>query len=207
MKSITEALNTQQDQIKELKGLVSKEETVKNLIEQVSGSLTKQEKVANTSDQCCALTTKSQMVVEKQATSLALMQELMSFNMTRTPSLRYDHDGQGRLTSVERCQCLLELPANTTHNLVITRHEATLTTMWTSWTFNNCGPTSDNSSFCGGGTRTRTKLRSLDDHIWIDEMEEVACPPCQGKKNKSITSTLQMLSASDPTQHCQVKQG
>ena len=181
LKSITEALNTQQDQIKGLKGLVKNEEIVTNLIEQVAGSLGKQEKVVNTSEGCFALVAKSQLVVEKQATSLALIQELMSFNMTRTPGLRYEHDGQGRLTSVERCQCLPELSANTTAKLAWSGQVWSGLQPWTSWTFNNCGPTPGNSSFCGGGTRTRTRLHSLEDHIWREEREEVACPSCQGK--------------------------
>lgn len=121
---------------------------------------------------------KSQIVVEKQAVSLALMQELMTFNMTRTPGLHYEHDGQGRLTSVERCQCLPELPANTTAKLAWSGQVWSGLQPWTSWTFNNCGPTPDNSSFCGGGTRTRTRLHSLEDHIWREEREEVACPSC-----------------------------
>ena len=157
------------------------EDNIEALLNQVAKELERQDKGVNMTNLSGDMMTKYQGVVEKQSTSLALMRDLMSYTMERTPALRYDHSGEGHLISASACQCLPQPPENTTVILTASGHEDKWDPMWSEWTVTNCRPLSKNSiTYCGDGTKKRTRLVSMDDPIWNEEVEVVACLPCPG---------------------------
>ena len=205
---LTEGLLTQEKEFREYKDWAKVDVNIEDLLNQVVEELARQDKSLNMTELSWDMMTKCQGMVEKQSTSLAQMRDLMSYTMERTPALRYNHNDEDQLISATACQCLPQPPENiTTVFLEVSQNEGKWAPMWTEWTYTNCQPLSPNSTEnCGDGTKKRTRLASLDELIWNEEEEEVACFPCPGNiiyikyfisTNLTHLSTLQVLAKID----------
>merc|ERR1711902_17130 len=187
---IITTISTQREEIENLKKAVSSEQTVTNLLNEINSAATSGAAIVKARHDNWGIVEECQDVLKKQSSSLDLLRTLASERVTRDNSLRFKQDGEGQIIAADFCQCIPEPPKLSSPNLAVSLSLAKVndvwsaTTMWSEWEYNNCerktmgnGATID----YGYGSKTRRRLKTLDDEIWEEDVEEVSCtrPPAQ----------------------------
>merc|ERR1712012_1377728 len=153
-----------------------------------------------------------QDVLEKQSSSLDLLRTLASERVTRDNSLRFKQNGEGQIIAADFCQCIPEPPKLSSPNLAVSLFLARVNHQWSpvwaasAWEYNNCErKTMDNGATIdyGYGSKTRRRLKALDDEIWEEDVEEVSCtpqlPPAQCFSYQELNSPTRKSSYSQTT--------
>merc|ERR1712004_782612 len=151
---------------------------------------------------------KCQDVLEKQSSSLDLLRTLASERVTRDNSLRFKQNGEGQIIAADFCQCIPEPPKLSSPNLAVSLSLAKVndewSATWSAWEYWNCerktmgnGATID----YGYGSKTRRRLKALDDEIWEEDVEEVSCtrPPAQCFNYQELNSPTRKSSYTQTT--------
>merc|ERR1712038_1979634 len=197
--SITTTLSTQQEEIQNLKKAVSRGYTVVDLLAGINNATNRGAEIVTAVHGNWGILEECQGVLEKQSSSLDLLRTLASERVTRDNSLRFKQNGEGQIIAADFCQCIPEPPKLSSPNLAVSLSLAKVddvwlaTTMWSAWEYKNCerktmgyGATID----YGYGSKTRRRLKALDEGIWEEDVEEVSCPrpPAQCFNYKELNS-------------------
>merc|ERR1711872_1073801 len=186
--SITTTLSTQQEEIQNLKKAVSKGNTVVDLLAGINNATNRGAGIVTAVQGNWGILEECQDVLEKQSSSLDLLRTLASERVTRDNSLRFKQNGEGQIIAADFCQCIPELPRLSSPNLAVSLSLAKVndawSATWSAWEYNYCERKSiDNGDTIdyGYGSKTRRRLKALDDEIWEEDVEEVPCtrPPAQ----------------------------
>ena len=179
---MTDSLNSQQEEISELKAVLQEEEGVKTLLSSIATEMSNFSKVLDTSEENWDVLVQSQRLLQKQSEGLHILRTLASHAVTRSTSLQYEEDDAGQILSAELCQCIPKPPVNQTVTLTLVRDEDSISSQWSSWQYDKCqGIHLSNGTIladCGEGTRERRRLKDINSNKWDEEVEKEQCPMC-----------------------------
>jgi len=184
--SITTTLSTQQEEIQNLKKAVSSENNVADLLAGINNATHRGAEIVAAVQGNWGILEECQGVLEKQSYSLDLLRTLASERVTRDNSLSFKQNGDGQIIAADFCQCIPEPPKLSLPNLAVSLSLAKVddvwsaTTMWSAWEYNNCKRKTMGHGVIidfGSGSKTRRRLKSVDDDVWEEEVEEVSCTP------------------------------
>merc|ERR1719450_231925 len=179
---MTDSLNSQQEQISELKAVLQEEDTVKTLLSNITREMDYLGGSIQATHENWEVLRSCQGLVQKQSEGLDILRILANHAVTRNSSLRYKEDDSGQILSAELCQCIPDPPANQTVTLTLIRDEDTIHPQWSSWQYDQCqGMQLPNGTFlpeCGEGKKERRRLKDINSNKWEEEVEEVTCPSC-----------------------------
>merc|ERR1712038_143741 len=206
--SITTTLSTQQEEIQNLKKAVSRGTTVVELLTGINNATNRGAEIVTTVHSNWGILEECQGVLEKQSSSLDLLRTLASERVTRDNSLRFKQNGEGQIIAADFCQCIPEPPKLSSPNLAVSLSLAKVndewSATWSAWEYWNCerktmgnGATID----YGYGSKTRRRLKALDDEIWEEDIEEVSCThfPAQCYNYQELNSPTRKSSYTQTT--------
>jgi len=206
--SITTTLSTQQEEIQNLKKAVSKGNTVVDLLAGINNATNRGAEIVTAVHGNWEILEECQDVLEKQSLSLDLLRTLASERVTRDNSLRFKQNGEGQIIAADFCQCIPEPPKLLSPNLAVSLSLAKVndawSATWSAWEYNYCERKSiDNGDTIdyGYGSKTRRRLKALDDEIWEEDVEEVPCtrPPAQCFNYQELNSPTRKSSYTQTT--------
>merc|ERR1711962_770459 len=210
LKMVRDSQSTQQEEIQNLKKAVSRGNTVVDLLAGINNATNRGAEIVTTVQGNWGILKECQDVLEKQSSSLDLLRTLASERVTRNNSLSFKQNGEGQIIAADFCQCIPEPPKLSSPNLAVSLSLAKVndvwsaTTMWSEWEYNNCerktmgnGATID----YGYGSKTRRRLKTLDDEIWEEDVEEVSCThlPAQCYNYQELNSPTRKSSYTQTT--------
>merc|ERR1712117_30948 len=180
--TFTSTMSTQQEEIENLKEAIAGENTVADLLVGINNTATRGSEIVHTEHGNWGILEQFQDVLEKQSSSLDLLRTLASERVTRDNSLRFKQNGEGQIIAADFCQCIPEPPKLSSPNLAVSLSLAKVndewSVTWSAWEYWNCerktmgnGATID----YGYGSKTRRRLKALDNEIWEEDVEEVSC--------------------------------
>merc|ERR1711936_738564 len=185
--SITTTLSTQQEEIQNLKKAVSRGNTVVDLLAGINNATNRGAEIVAAVHGNWGILEECQDVLEKQSSSLDLLRTLASERVTRDNSLRFKQNGEGQIIAADFCQCIPQPPklsSNLAVSLSLAKVNDAWSATWSAWEYNNCERKTmgyDATIDYGYGSKTRRRLKALDEEIWEEDVEEVSCtrPPAQ----------------------------
>ena len=183
LSAMADSLNSQQEEISELKAVLQEEDSVKILLSNITQEMVALNEVTQATEGNQEVLGKCQELLRKQSSGLNILRTLASHTVTRKDSLRYEEDDDGQLLSAElRRQYNLEHPVNQTAvSITLIRGEDTISLEWSSWqgcrgirlpngTNFECGDT-------GESTKVRRRLKNINlNDTWDEKVDEEACP-------------------------------
>jgi len=182
LSAMADSLNSQQEEISELKAVLQEEDSVKILLSNITTEMDALNEVTQATEGNQEVLGKCQELLRKQSSGLNILRTLASHTVTRKDSLRYEEDDDGQLLSAElRRQYNLEHPVNQTAvSITLIRGEDTISLQWSSW--QGCRgirlPNGTNLE-CGESTQVRRRLKNINlNNTWDEEVEEEPCPTC-----------------------------
>ena len=177
-----DSLNSQQEEISELKTVLQEEESGKILLSNITREMSTLNEVKQAADENHEVALgRCQMLLQKQSSGLDLLRTLASYAVSRNNSLRYEEGYTGQLHSAELCQCIPNPPLNQTVSVALVRNNDAISTQWSSWQYDKCeGIHLPNGTKleCGEGMRERRRLKDINANKWEEEVEEEPCPVC-----------------------------
>merc|ERR1712004_911770 len=205
---IITTISTQREEIENLKKAVSGEETVTNLLNEINNAANSGAAIVKAQHDNWGILEECQDVLKKQSSSLDLLRTLASERVTRDNSLRFKQNGEGQIIAADFCQCIPEPPKLSSPNLAVSLSLAKVndewSATWSAWEYWNCerktmgnGATID----YGYGSKTRRRLKALDDEIWEEDVEEVSCThlPAQCYNYQELNSPTRKSSYTQTT--------
>merc|ERR1719474_2104318 len=206
--TFTTTLSTQQEEIENLKEAIAGENTVADLLVGINNTATRGAEIVTAVQGNWGILEECQDVLEKQSSSLDLLRTLASERVTRDNSLRFKQNGEGQIIAADFCQCIPEPPKLSSPNLAVSLSLAKVndewSATWSAWEYWNCerktmgnGATID----YGYGSKTRRRLKALDDEVWEEDVEEVSCThlPAQCYNYQELNSPTRKSSYTQTT--------
>merc|ERR1719430_2663502 len=133
LSAMADPLNSQQEEISELKAVLQEEDSVKKLLSNITTEMDALNKVKQATEENQEVLGKCQGLLRKQSSGLNILRTLASHTVTRKDSLRYEEDSDGQILSVELRQCNPEQSVNQTVSITLIRGDDIISSQWSSW--------------------------------------------------------------------------